>query len=188
MALTVAGLTGYVDRDLDADLARWFADEPPISLPADTRPVEPFLERLPADAARALAAFDQRVRSGKMPQFIDVYDWSYAFAFGENECGIVDSDYETQVPEEDVFAIAADGSANLHVVLADGRVAHWFHEEEVLEGDTRYDTLDVFLWSIVRYQAVRAGRLTLAEIEADFRALDQPGAVHPELGLLRYLK
>jgi hypothetical protein len=188
MALTVAGLTGYVERDLDADLARWFADEPPITLPPDIRPAAPFLARLPEDAARALAAFDDRVRSGRMPQFLDVYDWSYAFEFGANDCGILDADYETEVPEEDVFALAADGSANLHVLLADGQVALWFHEEEVLEGDTRFDSLDVFLWSIVRYQAVRAGRLTPAEIEDDFRALNQPGAVHPELGLLRSLK
>ena len=188
MPLTVADLTGYAERGLDDDLARWFADSPPVELEEDVRPVAPFLDRLPPAAAAALAAFDRRVRSGAMPEFMDIYDWSYGFDFAGNDCGILDSDYETEVSEDDVWSLAGDGSGSLYVLLADGRVALWFHEEEVLEGHTRFDSLDVFLWSMVRYYAVRDGKLDRAEVEADFLALDQAGALEPELGLLRSMK
>lgn len=113
MPLTVDQLTGYVDRGLDADLARWFPDEPGTDVPASTRSVEPFLARLPGDAATALAGFDRRVRAGALPA-----------------------------------------------------------------------RLDLFVWSIVRYHAVRAGILDLAAVEDDFRALGQPGALAPGVGLL----
>ncbi|RMI35090.1 hypothetical protein [Nocardia stercoris] len=188
MTLTLADLVGYTDRTLDADLARWFPDAPLVEVPADTRPVTPFLARLaPADAA-ALAALDRRVRSGRMPQFLDVFSWSYGFDFAGNDCGILDSDYETVVGDDEVYSIGADGGGNLYVVMTNGQVAVWFHEEEVLEGGTRFDNLDVFLWSFARYRAVRDGRLPLAEVEADFRALGQDGALEPGLGLLRLMR
>jgi hypothetical protein len=63
----------------------------------------------------------------------------------------------------------------------------WFHEEQVIEADTQYDDLAVFLWSVVRYEAVRAGALDLAAVEADFRSLGQPGALAPEIGLLAHM-
>ncbi|WP_432018114.1 hypothetical protein [Streptomyces sp. 1222.5] len=65
-----------------------------------------------------------------------------------------------------------------------GRVAVWFHEEEVVEAGTQFDDVDVFVWSIVRYHAVRAGTLDLAAVEDGFRALGQPGAQAPGVGLL----
>ncbi|WP_027346276.1 hypothetical protein [Hamadaea tsunoensis] len=188
MALTLTDLRGYADRDLDADLARWLPDEPRIEIPAETRSVDGLLDRLPPDGAAALTALDRRVRSGAMPNFLDVHDWSYGFGFAENDCGIVDSDYETEVSEEDVYTIGADGGGNLYTVLANGQVAIWFHEEEVLEGGTRFDNLDVFLWSAVRYAAVRRGTLRRSEVEADFIALGQDGALDPEVGMLRYMK
>ncbi|MGW5437699.1 hypothetical protein [Nocardia asteroides] len=184
MTLSLADLVGYTDRDLDADLARWFGDAEPVAVPAGTRPVAPFLARLaPADAT-ALAALDRRVRSGALPQFLDIFDWSYAFDFAGNDCGLLDADYTTELTDDDVFTIGADGGGNLYTVLTNGQVAVWFHEEEVLEGGTRFDNLDVFLWSYVRYGAVRAGKLALADVEADFRALGQDGALTPDLGLL----
>ncbi|MEV6379983.1 hypothetical protein AB0M31_11260 [Streptomyces sp. NPDC051773] len=184
MPLTVDQLTGYVERGLDADLARWFPDAERVDLPASTRPVAPFLTRLPPAAATALAAFDRRVRSGTMPQFLDIEDWSYAFEFAKNDEVILDSDHETELSDDDVWSIGCDGGGNYYVVLTSGRVALWFHEEQVIEADTQYDNLDVFLWSLVRYSAVRAGVLDLASVEADFRALAQPGALAPEIGLL----
>lgn len=51
MTLTVADLAGYVERHLDADLARWFPDAERVSVGADARPVAPFLGRLPAASA-----------------------------------------------------------------------------------------------------------------------------------------
>ncbi|MFI8361671.1 hypothetical protein ACIGD1_16050 [Streptomyces sp. NPDC085612] len=42
----------------------------------------------------------------------------------------------------------------------------------------------MFVWSAVRYRAVRAGVLDLAAVEADFRSLAQPGVLAPEVGLL----
>ncbi|MQS38532.1 hypothetical protein [Streptomyces katsurahamanus] len=188
MPLTVDQLTGYVDRDLYNDLARWFPDEPRVDIPASTRPVEPFLAKLPLDAATALAGFDRRVRSGSLPQCLDIYDWSYAFDFKANDCRILDSGYETELSDDDVWSIGADGGGNYYVVLTSGRVAVWFHEEEVIEAGTQFDNLDVFLWSIVRYHAVRAGVLDLAAVEADFHALGQPGALAPEIGLLASLR
>ncbi|MEU1754035.1 hypothetical protein ABZ436_15400 [Micromonospora matsumotoense] len=184
MTLTPDDLTGYVDRDLDADLARWFADRPPVSVPARTRPVTSLLDRLPPPTATALAAFDHRVRSGRMPQFLDVYDWSYGFDFAGNDCQLLDADYQPTLTDDDVYSVGADGGGNLHVVLANGQVGLWFHEEEVVEGDTRFDNLDVFLWSVVRYHAVRAGRLERAAVETDFRSLGQDGTLRPEVGLL----
>ncbi|MFF9780259.1 hypothetical protein ACF1HJ_42320 [Streptomyces sp. NPDC013978] len=184
MPLTVDQLTGYVERGLDADLARWFPDEEPVAVPASTRPVAPFLTRLPPAAATALAAFDRRVRSGTMQRFLDIEDWSYAFEFAENGEVILDSDYETELSDDDVWSIGCDGGGNYYVVLTSGRVAVWFHEEQVIEADTQYDNLDVFLWSLVRYAAVRTGVLDLASVEADFRSLEQPGALAPEIGLL----
>ncbi|MEU0545133.1 hypothetical protein [Nocardia sp. NPDC005978] len=188
MPLSAADLIGYTDRALDADLARWFPDAPPVDVPAETRPVAAFLERLAPTDAAALAALDRRVRSGELPQFLDMYDWSYGFDFAGNDCNILDSDYETELSDDDVYPIGADGGGNLYVVLANGQVAVWFHEEEVIEAETRFDNLDVFLWSFVRYGAVRAGVLTRDAVEADFHALGQDGALNPNLGLLRYMK
>lgn len=187
MSLTVDQLAGYVDRDLDADLSRWFADQPRAEVPEATRPVVPFLAKLPRAAATALAGFDRRVRSGAMPQVLDIHDWSYGFEFGANDCRILDSDYETELSDEDVWSVGADGGGNYYVVLASGRVGVWFHEEEVIEPHTQFDNVDVFLWSIVRYQAVRVGVLDLTAVEADFRALGQPGVLAPEIGLLSSL-
>lgn len=188
VTLTLADLVGYTDDGLDADLARWFGDSEPVLVPAETRSAKPFLERLaPADAA-ALAAFDRRVRSGRLPQFLDIFDWSYAFGFAGNGCRILDADYTTELTDEDVFSVGADGGGNLYVVLTTGQVAVWFHEEEVLEGGTRFDNLDVFLWSYVRYRAVRAGKLALPEVEADFTALGQEGALAEDLGLLSLMQ
>ncbi|MEU2253528.1 hypothetical protein [Nocardia xishanensis] len=188
MTITLADLVGYTDRDLDADLARWFPDAGLVDVPEETRPVASFLERLaPADAA-ALAALDRRVRSGRLPQFLDIFDWSYGFGFAENDCGLLDSDYTTELTDDDVYSVGADGGGNLYCVLTNGQVAVWFHEEEVLEGGTRFDNLDVFLWSFVRYRAVRAGKLARSEVEADFLALGQDGALEPNLGLLSLMK
>ncbi|MFC8349880.1 hypothetical protein [Streptomyces sp. NPDC057280] len=188
MPLTVDQLAGYVERDLDADLARWFRDEPQVDIPASIRPVEPFLAKLPRDAATALAGFDRRVRSGTMPAgFLDIYDWSYGFHFAANGCQILDSDYETELSDDDVWSLGADGGGNYYVMLTNGRVAVWFHEEEVIEAETQFDNLDVFLWSVIRCQAVRAGALDLAAVEADFRALGQPGVLAGGTGLLASL-
>ncbi|MEW2523612.1 hypothetical protein [Streptomyces sp. NPDC047071] len=187
MSLTVDQLTGYVERDLDADLARWFPGGPRVDVPASTRPVAPFLARLPRDAATALAGFDRRVRSGTLPGVLDMADWSYGFDFAANDCRILDSDYETELCDDDVWSVGADGGGNYYVVRTSGRVAVWFHEEEVIEARTQYDSLDVFVWSVVRYHAVRAGVLDLAAVEADFRALGQPGVLEPEHGLLASL-
>lgn len=122
-----------------------------------------------------------------MPQCLDIYDWSYAFDFEANGCQILDSDHETELSDDDVWSIGADGGGNYYVVLTSGRVAVWFHEEEVIEANTQFDNLDVFLWSIVRYRAVRAGVLDLAAVESDFRTLGQPGVLAPEIGLLALL-
>ncbi|MEU1557949.1 hypothetical protein ABZ517_35345 [Streptomyces scabiei] len=188
MSLTVDQLNGYGERDLDADLARWFPGAPRVDVPASTRPVAPFLAKLPPDAATALAAFDRRVRSGTLPGgFLGIYDWSYAFDFAANDCQILDSDYETELSDDDVWSLGADGGGNYYVMLANGRVAVWFHEEEVIEAETQFDNLDVFLWSVVRHQAVRAGVLDLAAVEADFHALGQPGVLAEGTGLLASL-
>lgn len=188
MTVSRADLAGYVERDMDADLARWFGDRPTVVVPEETRPVTSFLQRLAPASATALAAFDRTVRSGRMPQFLDVHDWSYGFDFAGNGRAIVDSDYETELADDDVYSIGADGGGNLYVVLPTGQIAIWFHEEEVLEGGTRFDDVDVFLWSVVRYHAVRAGALEREAVEADFLALGQDGALEPELGLLRFMK
>ncbi|MYY13442.1 hypothetical protein GT204_32340 [Streptomyces sp. SID4919] len=187
MPLTVDRLAGYVDRDLDSDLARWFPDDARVGVPASTRSVEPFLAKLPPDAATALAGFDRRVRAGTLPQRLDIHDWSYAFDFEANGCRVLGSDYRTELSDDDVWSIGADGGGNYYVVLTSGLVAVWFHEEEVIEAGTQFDNLDVFLWSVVRYHAVRAGVLGLAAVEADFRALGQPGVLAPGLGLLASL-
>lgn len=184
VTLTPAALAGYTSRGLDDDLARWFSGAPLVNVAPATRPVTPFLARLaPADAA-ALAALDKRVRSGQLPQFLDIFDWSYGFEFAVNDCAILDSDYTTELADEDVYSVGADGGGNLYVVLTNGQVAVWFHEEEVLEEGTRFDNLDVFLWSCVRFQAVRAGQLALADVAPEFRALGQDGALAPDLGML----
>ena len=189
VAITRKELIGYVERDLDADLARWFSAAPVVDLPvAQVRPVAPYLERLPADAAAALAALDRRVRSGAMPQFLDIYDWSYGLDFAANDCRILDSDYTTELTDADVYTIGADGGGNLYTVLTTGQVAIWFHEEEVLEAGTRFDDLDTFVWSVVRHHAVRSGALEPGPVEADFRALGQDGALEPELGLLASMR
>lgn len=187
MSLTVDQLSGYVERELDADLARWFPDVPRAGLPASTRPVEDFLARLPQEARASLAGFDRRARSGALSEVLDIDDWSYGFDFAANGCRVLDSDYETELSGSDVWSVCADGGGNYYVVLASGRVAVWFHEEEVIEADTQYDNLDVFLWSVLRYHAIRAGALELADVEADFRSLGQPGVLAPEIGLLALL-
>lgn len=187
MPVKIEELAGYIEHGLDDDLQRWFPDAPRVEVPASTPPVAPFLARLPPDAAAALAAFDRRARSGAMAEFMDIDEDVYGFDFYANDCQILDTDYETQIPGEDIWSLAADGGGNHYVVLPSGRVAVWFHEEEVIEADTQYDNLDVFMWCLVRYRAVRTGVLDLASVEPDFRALAQPGALAPEIGLLAYL-
>ncbi|MEV7414780.1 hypothetical protein [Streptomyces sp. NPDC089919] len=187
MGLRVEQVAGYAERELDGDLARWFAGAPRAAVPARVRPVEPFLARLPQAAATALAALDLRVRTGALPAALGIEDWSYAFEFEANGCQVLDTDYATELPDADVWSVGADGSGNYFVVLTDGRVAVWFHEEEVIEAGTHFDDLDVFLWTIVRYHAVKAGVLTLAEIEQDLRDLAQPGVLAPDIGLLASL-
>jgi hypothetical protein len=187
VTLTVADLAGYVERDLDADLTRWFPDADRVDVGSGARSIGPFVDRLPPASAAALRAFDRRVRSGAMAQFLDIFDWSYGFDFAANDCQITD-DYDTPLTDDDVFSIGADGGGNYYVVLANGQIGVWFHEEEVVEGNTRFDNLDVFLWSAVRYHAVRQGRLTRADVEADFRALGQDGALNPDVGMLQYMK
>ncbi|GAA0490281.1 hypothetical protein Ade02nite_24170 [Paractinoplanes deccanensis] len=186
MPPTVASLTGYVERDLGADLDR-FLPHAETAVVTGAKPVEPFLARLaPADAA-SLAAFDRRVRSGTMPDICDIADWSYGFDFAGNGCGILDSGYETELSDDDVYSIGADGGGNYYVVLTNGQVAVWFHEEEVVEEGTRFANLDVFVWHMVRYRAVRDGVLSRGEVAADFRALGQDGALADEAGLLSAL-
>ncbi|WP_327006636.1 hypothetical protein OHA72_04760 [Dactylosporangium sp. NBC_01737] len=116
MSPTLDRLAGYGDRDFDADLARWFPDRPPVRTAGPIRPVEPFLARLPQDAAAALAAFDRRVRSCVLPWVVDVSDHSYGFDFAGNDCEILDSDYATHLTddvwsvEEDLRALAQPGA------------------------------------------------------------------------------
>ncbi|BBH63439.1 hypothetical protein ACTI_01240 [Actinoplanes sp. OR16] len=188
MTITVDELTGYVQRDLEADLARWFPSSDPAEVGEDARPVGPFLSRLPVAAAAALAAFDALVRGERVPAELDIADWSYGFDFAANDCGILDSDYSTPLTDDDVYSIGADGGGNYYVVLTNGQVAVWFHEEEVIEANTRFDTVDVFVWSLVRYHAVLAGTLPLAAVEADFLALGQDGALAPDLGMLALMR
>jgi hypothetical protein len=188
VTITLDDLIGYVERDLDADLARWFPGQEPVRVPADTRTVEHLLDRLPPAGAAALTGFDRRVRAGRIPAVFDIADWSYGFAFAANDCGITDGVDDAELTDDDVFTIAADGGGNLWTVLPNGQVAVWFHEEEVLEDGTRFDNLDVFLWSLVRYYAVRAGVLDRAEVEAGFLALGQDGALAPEIGLMAGLR
>ncbi|WP_433826053.1 hypothetical protein ACQP2E_28655 [Actinoplanes sp. CA-015351] len=187
MTITVAELTGYVERDLDADLARWFPGADPADV-GEAKPVAPFLDRLPPPAAAALAAFDLRVRTKRIPEDLDISDWSYGFDFAGNDCGILDSDYETALTDDDLYSIGADGGGNYYVVLTNGQVAVWFHEEEVIEANTRFDNLDVFVWSLIRYHAVLAGTLPLTEVEPDFLALAQDGAVGSDLGMLAIMR
>lgn len=188
MTLTPDDLIGYIERDLDADIARWFPDTGRAKVPAGTRSIDHLVDRLPASGAAALTAFDRRVRAGAIPDVFEIAYWSYGFDFAGNGCSVLDSDHTTEVVVDDVFSLAADGGGNLWTLLANGQVAVWFHEEEVLEADTRFDHLDVFVWSLIRYYAVRGGVLSLAEVEADFLALNQGGMVHPESGLLTSLK
>src|SRR5689334_19153533 len=109
MPMTIDGLAGYGERDLDADLARWFPDRSLVTLSSTIRPVAPFLARLPEGAASALEGFDRRVRSGVLPWVLDVSDYSYGFEFAANGCDILDSDYETALTDDDVWSIGADG-------------------------------------------------------------------------------
>ncbi|MET7422319.1 hypothetical protein [Dactylosporangium sp. NPDC005555] len=185
--MSVEQLAGYGDRDFAGDLARWFPDRETARVAEDTRSVEPFLARLPQEAATALAAFDRLVRSGTMPWVVDVTEDSYGFDFAGNDCQILDSDYETELSDDDVWSVAADGGGNLYVMLTNGKIAVWFHEEEVIEAGTQFDNLDVFLYSIVRYQAARAGVLDRAAVAEELRALGQPGATAEEVGLIAYL-
>ncbi|WP_405503203.1 hypothetical protein OG501_37580 [Streptomyces niveus] len=153
MALTVGQLAGYVDRDLDADLGRWFPSEPCVDIPASTRSVEPFLAKL---------------RTTQRPR------WPVSTSRSDRE------------PWRGFSSIGCDGASNYYVVLTSGRVAVWLHEEQVIEAHTQFDNLDVFLWSVVRSHAVRAGALDLAAVEPDFRSLGQPGVLAPKLGLLAH--
>ncbi|MFG1989932.1 hypothetical protein ACGFJ7_08120 [Actinoplanes sp. NPDC048988] len=61
-------------------------------------------------------------------------------------------------------------------------------EEEVIEAGTRFADLGVFVWHMVRYRAVRNGTLSRDEVEADFRALAQDGAVAGGVGLLASMR
>jgi hypothetical protein len=188
VTLTPDDLIGYVERDLDADIARWFPSAEAAEVPGTTRSIGHLLDRLSPAGVAALTGFDRRVREGRVPAVFDIADWSYGFSFAANGCRVLDSDYETELTDDDVFTVAADGGGNLWTVLAGGQVAVWFHEEEVLEGGTRFDHLDVFLWSLVRYHAVRRGVLARADVEADFRSLGQDGALAEDVGLLAGMK
>lgn len=177
MSTNLAELTGYVEQDLDADLAYWFPGERPVSIASTIRPVEPFLARLPVDAARALESLDRKVRGGTLtaiPTLDIAEDWSYGFDFIANGVELFheDDEDETDVAGE-VWCLGLDGDGNQYVVLASGRVALWNHEEGVIERDSQFNSIDVFLWTMVRVSALRAGILRYADIEPEFNALGQ---------------
>ncbi|MFF0478914.1 hypothetical protein [Streptomyces sp. NPDC004284] len=96
------------------------------------RPVDPFLPRLPRDAATTLLACDRKVRSGTTRQCLDVYERSYAFDFAADDCAILDSGCATELSDDDIWPLGADGGGNLYVMRTHGRVAVWFHEGQVL--------------------------------------------------------
>ncbi|MET9536873.1 hypothetical protein ABZY16_05105 [Streptomyces sp. NPDC006553] len=105
-----------------------------------------------------------------------VENWSYAFDFAANDCRLLDCDHETELSDDDVWSVGADGGGDYLVVLTDGRVAVWFHEEEVLEPHTRFDSLDVFVWTMVRYHAVRSGPSNSPRSTRTFVRSPSPGS------------
>ncbi|MFE0703995.1 hypothetical protein [Streptomyces sp. NPDC058872] len=187
LPVTADRLSGYTERDLDGDLARWFPRLERMS--PVVRQVSPFLAKLPPDAARALVSFDTRVRSGQMPNFIDE-NWpegDYGFDFrAEGAEDLLAGNPEEAVSADDVWPLGVDGGGNRYLMMTNGRVMAWDHSGGV-EGYewSGFSSMDVFLWAMVRYRAVVTGVLPADEVRADFVAMGEPGISNPVLGLLR---
>lgn len=140
------------------------------------RPPARFVERLPASAATALSEFDRLVRFGVMPslEYLSLdNEWDYGFDFAANDCDVFDA--EERDARQDVFALGEDGGGNKYVLHVNGRVYVWNHEESVLESHTGFSSLDAFLFTVVRLEALLDGTLTV-EAEDELRVLDEPGA------------
>jgi hypothetical protein len=151
MPITLKDLEGYIERDMDADTAKGFADAEPVSLAASIVPVAPFLRTLPKHAATSLASFDAKIRGGKFPTIpcLDIMDdCTYGFDFVKNGVEVLDTDRNEVASEE-----------------------------SSIEDHTQFDNLDVFLWSMIRLGAVRKKKLAKKDIANDFETLAQPGAL-----------
>lgn len=178
MPLSLSQIDGYVERGLDADAAKWFADAARVSIADSIPPVNAFAAKLPAKASKSLLAFDAKVRGGKFPTVpcLDIMDdWTYGFDFVKNGVEVLDGDGNDVAA--DVWTLALDGGGNHYLQLPNGKVAVWNHEESSIEDHTQFEDLDVFLWSMLRLGAVRAKKLAKADIAGDFEALAQPGAL-----------
>jgi hypothetical protein len=178
MPIKLKDLEGYVERDMDADTAKWFADAERVSIADSIVPVAPFLKTLPKHAATTLASFDAKIRGGKFPAIpcLDIMDdWTYGFDFVKNGVEVIDGDGNDVASK--VWSLALDGGGNHYIQLTNGKVAIWFHEESSIEEHTQFDNLDVFLWSMIRLGAVRKKKLAKQDIANDFEILAQPGAL-----------
>jgi len=177
--MKIESLSGYTKKGLSDDLAKWFVDAERCEVAeGGIRSLAGFLKHLDESHHASMTAFDALVRGGKWPSVsgLDIMDdWTYGFDFAKNDVNVLDEDGE-EVDRESVYSLGCDGGGNHYVVLKDGRVVVWNHEEDSIEGHTQFANLDVFLWVLLRVAAVDDGKLDKAAIEKDIRALKQGGA------------
>jgi len=180
MALRPERLVGYIARDLESDLARWLPDAERVSVSPGVRPVAPFAARMPGGAAQVLLDFDAKVRSGALASLyrLNICDeWTYGFDFASHGVEVLDADRETDIAA-DVWSLATDGGGNHYVLLTNGQVALWIHDEGGLEeGGAGFDGLDALLWWKVRAAAVHRGVLTWSDVEPELVALQEAGVI-----------
>jgi len=170
-------LNGYIERGLDADLARWFPDAAKVQVAATVQPVGPFLQTLPTRASSALRELDEKVRSGTMPSvwlLEMVGDASYGFDFVAKGAKVLDEEQDNIA--KNVWSLGCDGRGNYYVLKQDGRVATWYPTDgDKLDANAQFASLDAFMWAKVRRAAVNAKKLTQAELDADLASLADPG-------------
>ena len=146
----------YVEERLAEDLARWLPEayRPDVEAP---RPVDEFLAALPADAARALARWDELARAGAIPDtFLFEEGGMYGFDFTANDVEVHDGGADVSAR---LWMLGHDGGGNGYCGLPSGEVGIWNHEINAVERHNRFPSLDCFAWALVRVSAVEAGTL-----------------------------
>ncbi len=177
--MKIESLAGYTQKGLSGDVAEWFADAERCEVDEEgIRPLAGFLKHLDKRHHASMKAFDALVRGGKWPSIsgLDIMDdWTYGFDFAKNDVNVLDEEGE-EVDRESVYSLGCDGGGNHYMVVEDGRVVVWNHEEDSIEGHTQFASLDVFLWVMLRLAAVEDGKLAQSAVEKDIRSLKQGGA------------
>ncbi|MEM9191025.1 MAG: hypothetical protein AAGF12_17700, partial [Myxococcota bacterium] len=162
----------YAESSLAADMARlvpdgeindflsWRAEQ----VAKGRRPLDPdeFSAQLRPEARGAFSAWWELVRSG---EFRDPSGFALLFGYNLSADGVA-LKLDGEDISEGAFPLGADMGGNFFVLLSDGAVVIWNHEEDTVEEHTRFPSLDAFAWTLLHVHAAGEEQLAFDEVLA----------------------